>query len=312
MGIKYPGTPTKVTQNGTAVEVHQLMKAPTILARRVRNIVDFGFIADYLLTGRYQAQGGVILFPDGQEAVFAADDPRAIEPGGEYPLTTMTFGELQAAKTVKWGLDAEVLDESIARQTINPVNTALTRLANSVIERVDSVALAVIASQITETYASAAWLDDAGAIIDGVLGARAAAQEKFVAEGLDHNTVVLRPTQFAKVTASFLKSGYLPRENTANITGGVIPDVLGLNWTTSPNTPLMDPLLVDRDNLGGMAEEDLQSPGYSRATTGTGVGVEVKSIRDDDIDGYRVRARRVTVPIVLDPHAGIRITGTGL
>ena len=69
-------------------------------------------------------------------------------------------------------------------------------------------------------------------------------------------------------------------------------------------------LVVDRQQLGGMADEDIQSPGYAKSN-----GIEVKTNRlvgSDDRDGYRVRARRVTVPVVLEPSAGVRITGTGI
>jgi hypothetical protein len=59
--------------------------------------------------------------------------------------------------------------------------------------------------------------------------------------------------------------------------------------------------VLDSSQLGGMADEDLGGPGYVRAG---GVGVETKSIRDDDNDQNRIRARRVTVPIVLEPTAG--------
>jgi hypothetical protein len=33
---------------------------------------------------------------------------------------------------------------------------------------------------------------------------------------------------------------------------------------------------------------------------------------DGHRDGYRAIARRVTVPVVVEPHAGVAITGTGL
>ena len=49
-----------------------------------------------------------------------------------------------------------------------------------------------------------------------------------------------------------------------------------------------------------MADEDLGGPGYVKAG---GIGTEVKTIRDDENDQYRVRARRVTVPVVVEPAA---------
>lgn len=53
-----------------------------------------------------------------------------------------------------------------------------------------------------------------------------------------------------------------------------------------------------------MADEDLGGPGYTKID---GIGVETKSIRDDENDKYRLRARRVTVPVVLEPAAARKI-----
>jgi hypothetical protein len=58
-----------------------------------------------------------------------------------------------------------------------------------------------------------------------------------------------------------------------------------------------------------MADEKLGGPGYASAGD---FGVEVKSIRDDDAEGYKLRGRRVTVPVVTEPLAGVQLAGTGL
>jgi hypothetical protein len=54
-----------------------------------------------------------------------------------------------------------------------------------------------------------------------------------------------------------------------------------------------------------MADEKLGGPGY----VGALAGVETKSLRDDKRDAYDLRARRVTVPVVLAPNAARMITG---
>jgi hypothetical protein len=38
----------------------------------------------------------------------------------------------------------------------------------------------------------------------------------------------------------------------------------------------------------------------------------VKSIRDDDNDQWKLRCRRVTVPIVLEPASAWKLTGMGV
>lgn len=312
MSFTYPPSAPVIGADMTTVEIHHLLKTPTLLRRRLLDILTQKFIADFLLAGRFQAVGGAILYETGEE-IMPADSAEAVAPGGEYPRTVLTSGELAAAKTVKWGLDSPVTDEAISRLGFSPVEKALRKLANGNIRDVDAVALAVIASKVTQTISvgaggvnTGAWSTD-DAIIEGVLAVKAKAEEDNGAQVFDYNTVVLKPTQFAKVAGKLLTGGLVPREQQNAILTGVIPDYLGLTWTTSPHVPFTDPMLVDREQLGGMADESIESPGY------TGLdGVQVKSIRDDLKDGYDLRARRVTVPVVLEPLAGIIIDDTGL
>lgn len=311
MSYIYPAPPVTVSQDGTATEVHHFMKTPSLIARRLRKLAAQRFIADYLLAGRFSAQGGAILYETGEE-IFPADAPEAVAPGAEYPLTIMTAGELVAAPLHGLGRDSEVTDEAISRLLMSPVERALRKLANGTVRHVDSVALGVIGSKVTQTFSAAqtgAW-DSAKGIVAGVLGAKAAAEENHVGESYDYNVVVLKPTQYAAVMSEFISSGLMPREGNNQLTSGSFPNLLGITWTTSTHVPFTDPLLVDNEQLGGMADEKITSPGYVSAPDG--VGVEVKSIRVEESDKYRVRARRVTVPVVLDPNAGLRITGTGV
>jgi hypothetical protein len=307
MAYTYPPVAATLSPDLTAAQVHYLLKSPALLARRIRDLSLYKYIADYLLPAKYVAMGGAILYPSG-EPVFANDDPEAVGILGEYPLTTLDAGTLALAKTVKWGRDVEVSDESISRMLTDPLNRALSRLVNSNVKYVDSVALGVIASKITNTKAAgAAWTGANAGIqaITDVLATKAQVEE--LEDGFTLDTVVLKPTQWAKVMSALIAANVLPRESDVIRTGD-FPNALGLTWTASVHSPVTDPLLVDRNQLGGMADENIQSPGYAG---GTG-GVEVKSIRKDEVDGYRVRARRVTVPLVLEPNAGVRITGTGI
>jgi hypothetical protein len=65
---------------------------------------------------------------------------------------------------------------------------------------------------------------------------------------------------------------------------------------------------VDSQQLGGMADEDLGGPGLRVRRR---CRREAKTIRDDDNDQWRLRCRRVTVPVVVEPAAGRKITGYG-
>ena len=303
--LTYPVPAISNTEDLTTEQIHQLLRSQTAIGRRIRTLAAQRFISDALLKGRFRSVGGSVLYENG-DPLFAPDDPEAIQPGGEYPRSQVTAGDLAAAKVDKWGRDAPVTDESIKRRGIDVVNRALLQLVNRMVKFVDSAALGVIASKITATVASpGAWTDVENIVLSVEL-AKAKAEES--GEGHVLDTIVLKPTAYARVMAAFLKAGLLPREAANPLITGTWPQVLDLVWLRSPNVPTAAPLLVNSDELGGMADEDLGGPGYSKALP----GVETKSIREEKTDEYLLRSRRVTVPIVTDVTAGVTITNTGL
>ena len=290
----------------TTEQLHLFLSNPRVIARRVADITQMRFIADYLLQGRFDATGGGIFYETG-EPIDAGADPEAIAPLGEFPLVTLEDGEVVSAKTDKWGLDTIVSDEKIARQGRTPVDRGILRVSNSIVRYVDSVAMAVIASRVSSTFNSGAW-DSAGAAVESLITIQA--EREKLGQGFELDTVVLRPAQYAKVIGMLIDDKALPRESGATAVQGNLPvDALGLTWATTPHFQGSNPLLVDRDQLGGMADEKLNSPGYASAGD---FGVEVKTIRDDDAEGYKLRGRRVTVPVVTEPLAGVQLLGTDL
>lgn len=300
--LTYPVPAITDAGNLSAEQIHQLLQSQPAIARRVRTLASQSFISDALLTGRFQAVGGAVLYETG-EPVFAEDSPEAIAPGGEFPQGLTRRGDLAAAKVDKWGRDVPIYDEAIKRLGLTIVNKSLTQVVNQIVRFVDTAALGVIASKVTTTStASAAWTT-AAAIVKSVELAKARAEES--GEGHILDTIVLTPTVYATVMSLFLEAGYLPREASNPLISGSWPKVLDLTWLRSPHVPTSSPLLLDTEELGGMADENLGSPGYSSAIN----GIETKSIRDEKTEGYLLRARRVTVPVVTDDSAGVVITG---
>lgn len=289
----------------TTEQIHLLLSNPRVIAKRVAILASMGFLADFLLSGRFKAIGGGVFYETGEE-IFAEDAPEAVAPNAEYPKTAMTAGELAAAKTVKWGLETTLTDEKISREGMSVVNKALARLANTVIRHVDGVAWGVISAKVTSTAASDSWTSP-GAAVKAVTAVQL--ERANLATGLNLNTIVLPPAQYANVLSMLVDAKVLPVEGPNPVKDGTKPvNALGLTWATSPFVTGTDPWLVDRDQLGGMADEKLTSPGYASAS---GTNIEGYTSRTQR-DSYDVRARRVTVPVVTEPLAGVRLTGTGL
>lgn len=290
----------------TSEQTHALLNNPRVIARRVAELADQRFISDYLLAGRYAAVGGGVFYETGEQ-IFPADSVESVAPNAEYPQTVLTKGELAAAKTDKRGLGTIITDERISRGGADSVRQGLIKLVNGVVRDVDSIGMAVIASKVTDTFASSTWTTVAN-IVSALAAAKATRED--LSLGLDLDTIALSGAQWAKVMGLFASAGVLPREGNGNplVNGNFPQNLLGYTWVTSPFIVGSDPLLVDRDQLGGMADEDLQSPDWSRSGTSL---VEAYSQRTKT-DSYDVRARRVTVPVVIEPRAGLRITGTSL
>jgi hypothetical protein len=291
----------------TTAELHLLLSNPTVIAHRVIELADQKFIADFLLSGRFSAAGGGIFYETGEE-IFAGENPEAVSPLGEYPTVVLESGEVVSARTVKWGLDTVISDEKISRQGVSYVNRGIARLVNTVVRHVDSVAMAVIASRVTSTFASPETWTTAGKAVEAIATIQAERAE--LGFGIDLETIVLRPAQYAKVIGMLIDDKALPRESGETAVAGNLPvNALGLTWATTPHFQGANPLLVDREQLGGMADEDLGGPGYVRTEA---FGVEAKTIREEKPEGYTLRARRVTVPVVAEPLAGVALTSTGL
>lgn len=292
----------------TADEARLVLGNNRVIARRLAEITQMRFIADYLLSDRLDASAGGVFYESGEES-FAPASSEIVAPGGSYPKVVLPEGALEAARAVKRGLSTDVTDEKLAERGGSVLTRALLKLANTVIRDVDTVAMAVINSVVTSTFASpgGAW-DSAGDVVRAVEAIRT--QRADLGLGIDLNTIVLNGDDFATLVGMFINDGALPREQfNPAITGQIPLDLYGYNWVTSPHYTGANPLVVDRAQLGGMADQRLNSPDWARYGQS---GVEGQSERVTGNDKWTVRARRVTVPVVLEPLAGVAITSTGL
>jgi hypothetical protein len=308
MAYTYP--PPAPTSTANVNTIHALLANPTLVARRVQTLLQQRYISDALLTGRFQVSGGAIQVTTG-ESIFVGEDPRAVSPGAEYPLVTMPEGSSTIVKTVKWGEDTEVTDEAIKRLLMTPVNKGLSRLANQNVKYVDSIALSAVATAVTATQAAtASWATATAAqILRDVMLAKA--NVVALNQGFEPDTVVIDDINWAYALSAFVAGGYVPREAANNpALTGEFPTIAGMRWLATPNVPTAGTVLVlDSANLGGMADEDLGGPGYVSAAGPDTAAVQVKVMREDKEDKYRLRARRVTVPVILEPGAARKITG---
>ncbi|MDG3012152.1 DUF2184 domain-containing protein [Rhodococcus sp. D2-41] len=308
MGISYPPQPPVLT--GDVLSANRFMASPTLILRQLRTIAQQRFVGDMLLSSRFQVSGGAVLYEQ-NENIYSDRSPQAVAPGAEYPLTTIGTGPAQLAKVDKWGQDSLITDESIKRAAFDPINRALTKQVNQLVKTIDGFTMSAIASQVTQTMdatggaGSGNWTAGTPKILADVL--KAVATIRALNQGYEPDTVVVDDLTWAAVMSDDKIANLLPRENgSAPVQTGDFPVVAGLRWLRTPNLPVGGKALVlDSRVLGGMADEQLGGPGY--VTSDGAAGIEVKTMRDDENDQWRIRARRVTVPVITEPNAAIFI-----
>lgn len=293
MPYTYP--PAAPTLSGDVLTINRFLNSPRLVQRRLRTLAENRFIADVLLQGRPDPSGGAILV-ETSEGIFADRDSQVIEPGAEFPLSTVTGGTAQLLAVAKRGIDTVVTDEAITRQGFAPVDRGLTKLVNTIVKNVDSVAMLAIRAAITTTAAAALQWDVSTTLVREIAQAKATIMALNL--GYDPDTLVVSDKVAADLTSNDKVLSLLPRENRGDnpiVIRGLLSTILGLDILVTPNLPVnTEAYVVDRKVLGGMADE---------------TPLTSKSIREELLERWRLRAKRVTVPYVQEPGAGVRITG---
>lgn len=302
----YPLTPSQFA-NTTAVEAFAFLKSPAMIAKRFSEILNAQeFIGLSLLTGRYTLEGGTIAVPK-NEVIRTDRRATTVNPGAEYNLTPLSREQYDLYMTAKRGIATEVVDEEVGRSKMQPIEDALQFLETELVFDANSLALAVITAKVTNTIAAtAAWNTGTPGktIIKDVL--RAKAQAKMLKLGINLDTVVLPSDDYAVVMPEifdFLQRG-----------SGEAKDLLNVSWLETSDANFTNPLVVDRQKLGGIGREDIPSEEYRKVTdmSGYNLGIEIARIREPKADKTRLQARFPHVPVVTNANAGLFITGTGL
>jgi hypothetical protein len=299
------------TLSGDVLSVSRFLQNPANIARRLRTFRDLRFVSDQLLTGRFRVVGGAIVYEQSESQVTDRTVDK-VNPGAVYPYASVAQSVAAMAAVAKWGQKTFMADEEIKRNVFGgaAVDRNLRKVVNSIIKQVDGITMSGITSAVTATYSvtaggGIAWNLANALFLRDILRAKAAIVG--LNQGYMPNTLALNDVQYAYLMSDEKFTNALKREDSTNpIYTGEIERVAGLTIVVSPS--IVDPIVLDNNQLGGMADETDVSPGYAVSDQ----AIEVKSIRLDGRDGFDLQGRRLTVPVVQEPGSAIRLTNTGL
>lgn len=321
-----PPFPTGNLANQDVYSISRYLNDPTMVLRALRTIADQIFVGNKVLTGQYYTDSGAIIYEQ-IETIFADRVPQSVAPGAEYPLSSVATGPAQLANVVKWGLDTEITDEAIARQNFDVLSRAFIKIVNSMVQQVDSVIMSAVVAAISQTQAaSGKWDGSTSGVTPNILRDVLLAEEQMRAlkQGYNADTVLCDLQTFATAISDPTLQLLLPREDMGQgvrsmpvFEGiGFQAKIAGKTWLSTPNLPSTPYCAVlDTKVLGAMVDERLPAPGYVGSQSDGSADddgrsmIQVKTMREDKNDKWRIRARRVTTPVVIEPLAGVEITG---
>lgn len=294
------------TLSGDTLSISRFLQSPTQLQRRLRNFKDLRFVSDQILTQRFRSSGGAVLYE--QTEPFVTDRTvEAVSAGSEYPMANLPTGTAGLSAVTKWGQKARLTDEEIARNVYAgaAVDRVLQKVVNSIISQVDSVTMSAIGSALADTATLGKW--DAGTpkILNDILNARRIILGRNL--GYNPDTIVVSDLGYMSMMTDTVIAALWRRETTDNpVYTGEVQTIAGMKIIVTPNLPVATSCYVlDSKQLGGMADEMENAPGYAVSD----LAVQIKSIRLDENDAWDLQARRLTVPIVQETGAGQEITG---
>lgn len=308
----YPPAPP--TLSGDILTISRFLNAPALVQRRLRTIAEARFLADSILTGRYETSGGALLYEQ-TESIYTAKAPEGVNAGAEYPRSPAAPGPAALAGITKWGQDVPVTDEHIHRYGRRALDIALLKITNFLVKQVDTTAMTLIGAavpagnQITQV---ASWATPATSNILLDLTTAAAKIDSYD-QGYEADTIITTDLGYARMVADRNIIAGLSRENGTVVptASGEIQSIAGMRILPTNNIPTLSTFFAfvcDSSMLGGLAYERLESPEYSGDPAN---GVESWSRRDPDAnDQWLIRGRRPVVPVIQEPNAIAAISGT--
>ena len=145
-------------QDGPRLTVAQLVSSPTLIPRRMLDMLDQQFLTDVVLRRAADAPSGSIVYFE-STPLFAKDDPAILDEFGEIPTTNGSIGTPKVARVVRRALGLRVSKTMLDRNDIDAVNIQLTQIKNTMVRAwEDALFTSVVANaQIQSVTTAASW-----------------------------------------------------------------------------------------------------------------------------------------------------------
>lgn len=294
MATTYPPAPPTVDGQGR-ITVEQFLKTPTRVTRVIEDLTRERFLAERIF-GKGDAQGGAVIYDQVTASELYTDrDVQAIDAGSEFPIVSSGESAPKVAAVTKWGGAAVLTYEAVRRDSRDTLNRELTKLRNTIVRKVDTVAIAALNAAPILTDTGTDWSDSmAGNPVLDLASARSQIDDQDM--GYTADTVLINPAQYVDLISNTKVANSLPRDVVAAnpIASGQLGNYMGFTWYVTNRVPAGTAYILSSMMAGSLRDE---LPLYSRP------------IDQPERERWLIQAARVTVPIVTDPKAVLKLTG---
>jgi hypothetical protein len=301
-------------QDGPRLTVSALMKSPTLIPRRVLDMMDQSFLTDAILRKASDAPSGSVLFFE-STPLFTAEDPAILDEFGEIPTTNGSIGTPTVARSVRRALGLRVSKTMIDRNDVDAVNIQVTQIRNTMVRAWEDALFSLIVANASVQILSTdkAWFASDSHIRKDVniakflvknAAADAAGKQKF---GFEADTLIIS----TQTEIDFLNSDEVTKPYVGNIadenllyTGKLPNKFLGLDVVTSWRLSAYFPsgaIVCQRKVLGGVSDE--------RPLQGTPLYGEGGGPNGGPTESWRTDITRASAIFFDQPKAAVLIAG---
>lgn len=291
-GTTYPpGAPTVADGR---ITVEQFLRNPSRVQRVVNDLTAQRFLAERIFSAG-DAQGGAVIYDQLTASdLYATRDVQGVEPGSEFPILGDTEGVPKVAAVTKWGGAGVLTYEAVRRDSRDVLARQLTKLRNTIVRKVDTVAVAALLAAPIQTGVGTDWGSGTSDVIGDLARARSAIDDQDM--GYEATDVLINPAQYVDLMRDTGVRSALPRENAATnpVASGELTGLMGFTWYVTNRVAAGTALVLAGQTAGSMRDE---------------LGLYTRVVDQPERERWLVMAARVTVPIVTDPKAVYRLTG---
>jgi hypothetical protein len=301
-------------QDGPRLTVSMMLKSPTLIPKRILNMMDQQFLVDAVLRKAGDAPSGAVVYFQ-TTPLFSNDDPAVLDEFGEIPVTNGSVGTPLVARVVRRAFGLRVSKTMVDRNNVDAINTQIVQIRNTMVRAwEDAFFSALVANTSVHTMTTdTAWGAAGSHIRKDVNAARyliknsasdTAGKQKlgYVADTL----IISTESEFDFLNSSEVTSPYVGNVASENLLfTGKLPnkfldlDVL-VSWRLTAYAP-NSAVVLQRNVVGGISDE--------RPLSATPMYGEGNGPNGGPTESWRTDTTRASAIFFDQPKAAVIISG---